>query len=252
MAELLILGSGTGAPSPKRGAPGYLLNIDGVRILMDSGPGTLQRLINHKITYNDLGSILYTHFHPDHTIDFPAILFAAKNPRAPRTKDLRIVGPKGTEDFYYKVLALYGSAITSKAYKLVFEEMNNNDDLDIGPCKVVTKRVNHTENSIAFRIEIKGGATLVYSGDTDYCDNIISLSKGADLLILECSAPDEFKVGGHITPSLAGEIASRANCKKLILSHLYPICDRYPVVKQCRKKYSGDLILAKDNMKLKF
>ena len=79
MPNLLVLGSGTGIPNIKRQAPGYLLTVDGKRILLDSGPGTLQRLIHYGVTYQDIDYILYTHLHPDHTLDLAAILFAARN-----------------------------------------------------------------------------------------------------------------------------------------------------------------------------
>jgi len=74
------------------------------------------------------------------------------------------------------------------------------------------------------------------------------LSKDADLLICESALPDELKVKGHLTPSLAGEIAKRANVRKLVLTHFYPECDQADVKKECRKTYSGPLVLAEDLM----
>ena len=55
---------------------------------------------------------------------------------------------------------------------------------------------------------------------------------------------------GHLTPSLAGEIASAARVKKLVLTHFYPECDRADISDQCRKTYSGPLILAEDLMRI--
>ena len=53
----------------------------------------------------------------------------------------------------------------------------------------------------------------------------LTLSKAADFLICESALPDELKAKGHLTPSLAGEIATRANVRKLVLTHFYPECD---------------------------
>ncbi|MCD4778692.1 MAG: hypothetical protein K8R12_06930, partial [Desulfobacterales bacterium] len=64
--------------------------------------------------------------------------------------------------------------------------------------------------------------------------------------------PDELKVKGHLTPSLAGKIATMANVKKLMLIHFYPECDEVDIEKQCRKTYSNKLILAEDFMKINF
>ncbi len=49
---------------------------------------------------------------------------------------------------------------------------------------------------------------------------------------------------------MAGEIATRANVRKLVLTHFYPECDQVDIKKQCRKTYSGPLLLAEDLMKI--
>jgi ribonuclease BN (tRNA processing enzyme) len=113
---------------------------------------------------------------------------------------------------------------------------------------VETLPVEHNPESIAYRITASDGASVVYSGDTDFSDNLVMLSKEADLLICESALPDELKVRGHLTPSLAGEIAKRANVRKLVLTHFYPECDLVDVKKECRKTYSGPLMLAEDLM----
>ena len=76
------------------------------------------------------------------------------------------------------------------------------------------------------------------------------MSKNTDLLILECSFPDNEKVEGHLTSSLCGRIAAKANVKKLVLTHFYPECDKVDIKKQCSKEFDGKIILAKDFMKI--
>jgi ribonuclease BN (tRNA processing enzyme) len=108
----------------------------------------------------------------------------------------------------------------------------------------------HTDSSLGYRLETQEGKSLVYSGDTDYCENIVSLAKGAHVLILECSFPNEMKVDGHLTPSLAGRIAREAGCRKLVLTHLYPPCNGKPVIEQARREFSGHVVVAEDLMEL--
>ena len=45
----------------------------------------------------------------------------------------------------------------------------------------------HTNSSVSYKIECIN-KSIVYSGDTDYSNEIIKISKNADLLILECSS----------------------------------------------------------------
>src|SRR4030042_153530 len=47
---------------------------------------------------------------------------------------------------------------------------------------------NHTPGSLAYRLEAEG-CSLVYSGDTDESDSLVSLAQAADLVVLEGSNP---------------------------------------------------------------
>ena len=108
--------------------------------------------------------------------------------------------------------------------------------------------MEHNPESIAYRIMSADGSTVVYSGDTDYSENLIELARDADLLICESAQPDSLQVKGHLTPSAAGEMASRAGVRKLVLTHFYPDCENADLVQECRRTYNGPVILAEDLM----
>ena len=101
---------------------------------------------------------------------------------------------------------------------------------------------------MGYRIVTPQGKVVVYSGDTDYCNEIIGLSKEADLAILECSFPDEIKMKGHLSPLTACKIANSAGVKKLVLVHMYPICDEYELVGLCKKEFGGEILAGEDLM----
>jgi ribonuclease BN (tRNA processing enzyme) len=58
------------------------------------------------------------------------------------------------------------------------------------------------------------------------------------------------KAEGHLTPSLAGRIGKEARCGKIVLTHLYPICDTVDIAEQCRKEYGGEVVIAEDLMEI--
>ena len=91
---------------------------------------------------------------------------------------------------------------------------------------------------------------MVYSGDTGYSENLIDLAQEADVLICESALPDSMRVKGHLTPSVAGEIATRAGVGKLVLTHFYPECDQVDIKQECRKTYSGHLVIAEDLLRI--
>ena len=250
MAELIVIGSGTGIPSLRRGSPGLVVLSDNAKALIDSGPGSLRKMLEVGITYQDPDLVLYTHIHPDHVSDLVPILFACKYADFPRKKELSCVGGHGFKSYFEKLKNLYGSWIEPQSYRLTVKEISQEPSLH-RDLKILSKPMAHISESVGYRIEFHDGKSMAVSGDTDYCQNIIDLAFEVDLLVLECSFPDEKKVEGHLTPSLAGRIALESRCKQLLLTHLYPVCDQFDIVGQCKKIYQGEIILAEDLKRIK-
>ena len=251
--SVTILGSGTCVPSLKRSSCSVLMETDGKKLLFDCGAGTMRRLLEVGTKIFDISFIFFSHLHPDHTGELARFLFATKYPDIERRqKPITIIAGKGFAGFYDRLKIAYGEWIELKPGLLNVVEMDNKgkDSLDFGDFIVESIPVEHTDESLAYRINSSDGKSVVYSGDTDFSENLVALAKNADLLICESALPDELKVAGHLTPSLAGEIATQANVRKLVLTHFYPECDQVDIEKQCRKTWSGPLILAEDLMKI--
>ena len=250
LAEVVVIGSGTGAPSLKRGSPGLVVLSEGTTVLIDSGPGALRKMLEAGITYLDLDLLLYTHTHPDHVADLVPILFACKYAEKPRQEDLFCAGGPGFNGFFEKLKNVYGTWIEPRAYHLTTKEMTGTP-LIFRDLRISSKPMAHLSESLGYRIEFKDGKSMAVSGDTDYCKNLVDLASAVDLLVLESSFPDGKKVEGHLTPSIAGRIASESQCKRVLLTHLYPVCDQVDVVEQCRQVFKGEVILGEDLMRIK-
>jgi ribonuclease BN (tRNA processing enzyme) len=230
------------------------MQIGASRLLFDSGPGTIRRLLAAQTTIFDISHIFYSHFHPDHTGEFVPFIFATKYPDGNQRKTpLTAAGGVGFLGFYEGLKTVYGHWIELAPGLLIIMEFDNKspDACQFEDFSVKTAPVAHNEESIAYRITSADGRSAVYTGDTDYSETIIDLAQDTDLLICECALPDKLKVKGHLTPSLAGDLASKANVRKLVLTHFYPQCDKEDIAAECRKTYSGPLVLAEDLMKIK-
>ena len=252
--HVTILGSGTCVPSLKRSSCSVLMQVGNSELLFDSGPGTMRRLLEAQTTIFNISHIFYSHFHPDHSGEFVPFIFATKYPDgSQRTTPLTVTGGFGFLDFYEGLKTVYGQWIELSPGLLYVSEFDNKkpDMRQFEDFTVNTAPVVHNEESIAYRITSADGHSVVYTGDTDYADTIIALAKDTDLLICECALPDSDKVKGHLTPSLAGDLAAKANVRKLVLTHFYPQCDQADIAAECRKTYSGPLVLAEDLMQLK-
>lgn len=65
------------------------------------------------------------------------------------------------------------------------------------------------------------GRKIVYSGDTEKCENMLENAEGADLLIHESTCLHEMIEDreGHTSAKQAGEIAEKADVERLVLTH---------------------------------
>ncbi|MFH1240889.1 MAG: MBL fold metallo-hydrolase [Pseudomonadota bacterium] len=247
--ELIILGSGTGIPLNYRASPSLALRVGAELILFDMGPGTLRQLGRAGLSHELISRIFFTHFHPDHTLDLVHFLFATRNPNIlGRRRPFSITGPVGLREFIHHLRRAYPGWISLPSEIMEIQELDINQTVprDYSNLRILVRPTKHTPESLAYRVESRRGKSLVYSGDTVCCQEIVELATGTDLLILESSFPDGEEVEGHLTPSQAGHLASMAGVNRLVLTHFYPECLGTDIAAQCRKTYKGELILARD------
>ena len=246
--RLTILGSGTAAPLLDRNCAGYLVEADSKKLLLDSGAGTIRRLLEIKANLFDINHVFCTHLHNDHINDLGAIIWS-NSYGGIRRKQLNLYGPRGFKK-YCRILLDKLLKPSKINFKINVKEMEK-AAIKIGNILIKTHPTKHskTTGSITYRIEHKN-KSLVYTGDTEYCNEAINAAKNADYLLIECSLPDGKNADGHLTPSLAGKIAAKARVKTLILTHFYPEVLKTNIRKACSREFNGRIILAKDKMRI--
>jgi ribonuclease BN (tRNA processing enzyme) len=248
--ELIVLGSGTGVPSLRRGAPAYAVKAAGRLIMLDLGSGACRALLNYGLTFSQIDIIAITHLHPDHIGDLVGFLFATHYSLGySRETPFSLLAAEGFRDFHQKLKVPFGPWVEAPEDMMDVWELKPDgpDQVMYEGLTIRSAPVNHIQGSLAYRLEAEG-KTLVYSGDTDVSDSLVELAKGADLFILECANP--FKVQGHLTPAEAGRIAARANVKRLVLTHFYPPCDEVDVAGLARREFTREVIRAEDGLRV--
>ncbi len=250
---ITIIGSGTCVPSARRSSPGCILQTDTTTVLLDSGPGTLRQLIKAGISPLDIDCIAYSHFHLDHTADMMPFLFSSKYaPGFIRERDIAVIGPPGIKNLFDKLAEAYGPWSRPERFAVHWIELSD-ASCELGEITVRAAETRHADPSIALRVDSRTANTsFVYSGDTDYTPALVELARDADLALFECSFPDARKVEGHLTPTLAGKIASEAGCRKLVLTHMYPQCDDDDLLAPVKAAYAGEAVIAEDLMQISF
>ncbi|MEW6666591.1 MAG: MBL fold metallo-hydrolase [Thermodesulfobacteriota bacterium] len=249
--RLIILGSGTGTPLSDRGSPCLLLMCGGEYSLLDIGPGSLRQLTRIGVPHERVSRIFITHFHPDHTADLVHFLFATRNPDVlARRAPFSFIGARGLREFVRQIQRPYGRWLQMPPGLMHIEELDDReqDGRRFGAFSVRSQPLDHTPQSLAYRIQDGEGRSFVYSGDTGYQDELCGFADRVDLLILECSFPEGKEGRGHLTPARAGRVATMAKAKRLLLLHFFPEVLATDIQGESRKTYSGELTLGQDFM----
>jgi len=249
--KITFLGTAGSIISKERTYPSILIEDN---LLLDCGEGTTQKLLNLEIIEN-IKVICITHLHNDHFMGIFSLLWYYWINE--REESLIIIGPPKIEETINKILDLTNTPERMKSFHINFYALKNTDKTQTikkHNYTINAIKVNHLENSYAYRIEIIGikDKSVCYTGDTKPNEGYINLFQNCDLLIHETTFPDEFQELAHqlyhSTPSDIAEIAIKIRCDKVALVHISPsfydqINDFYKAV---RKSFSGYIYIPDD------
>jgi ribonuclease BN (tRNA processing enzyme) len=282
--RLILLGTGTPAPSLERQSSGYLIEVDGDTILFDHGPGAHHRLLECGRKATDITHVLFSHLHYDHFLDYPRLVLQRWDQGAGRIPELNVYGPppiaRLTEQLFGED-GVFGPDIAAR--------VGHESSLDVfrlrggtvpraWPAPRVTEihagsviegrgwtiRIGHAEHvqpyleCLAFRIDTPN-ASLCYSGDSSPCPSLLELARGADVLIqmnhsfsgMEPSAAFRAACGHHRGNA---EMARDAGVKTLVLTHVPPDLDVPGTIErmtdEIRQIFDGDVVWGKDLLEL--
>lgn len=268
---LQVLGSGGPEVQDKRASSSYLLWQDGkARILIDSGGGSALRFGEAGALMADLDFVLFTHFHADHSADFPALVKSSYFEE--RTRPLPVYGPTGNARFPSTsafVHALFDA--NHGAYRYLSDYLDGSagsyaitsHDLDLAPSEIrhaaalpgldvhAAKIAHGSVPALAYRVEL-GGKAIVFSGDGNGNNgNLEKLAKNADILVAHNAVPEDVEDVAralHMPPSVIGHIADTAHVDTLILSHrmLRTLGREAETRAAIEKTFSGEMHFADD------
>lgn len=212
--ELLMLGTAGGPPLRKdRSEPATLFIVDGRPYLIDCGIGTIRRLVELGIPSETIGTIFFTHLHPDHDLGLVDVM-ANDYFHLDLSSDARkinIYGPQQTSElveaaFHYisipfEVFAAekpgfqfgrpnHGLTSPFVAHEIDGEGVVYHDDkIQITAAEnshyglMPTQFRTHFK-SYSYRIQTPHGV-VVFTGDTGPSDAVVKLAMGADVLVAE-------------------------------------------------------------------
>jgi ribonuclease BN (tRNA processing enzyme) len=255
--ELLMLGTAGGPPLRKeRSEPATLLIVDGRPYLIDCGIGTIRRLVEVGIPSETIGTIFFTHLHPDHDLGLVDVmandyfrLDLASDPRK-----VNIYGPPQTNElveaaFRYISIPFEVFAAEKPGFQLdqpnrgltspfVAHEIDGegvvyrDDKIQVTAAEnshyaLMPAQLRAHFKSYSYRIQTPHGV-VVFTGDTGPSDAVVKLAMGADVLISEVEESsdelrgfiDQMAAQNHWPPARKQEFAAHMEKEHLTVDSL--------------------------------
>ena len=238
---LTVLGCAGSIPGPESPSSGYLVRAADTTVVLDLGNGTLGALQRYLDPFH-LDAVILSHLHPDHCADVSAMtVYRRYHPHPPPQCDaLPLYGPTGVDE---RLVAAYAPSAAERSVTDLSDIYDFHpvcDPFRVGPLEVRAAQVEHSCEAYALRISY-AGSTLVYSGDTGPCRQLVELATGADVLLAEASWPDrpDNPRGVHLSGREAGEAAAAAGVHRLLITHVPPWTDAEQVLSEAKVAFDG-------------
>jgi ribonuclease BN (tRNA processing enzyme) len=278
--RLILLGTAGGPrPNKVRSSPAQVILVNSVPYVVDCGYGVARQLVLANVPLPKIRHVFLTHHHSDHNADYGNLLLLSW--AAGRKTRVDTYGPPPIEKMtkLYWDLNSYDINIRIADERrvppvplvTVHEFDKDRMVMQDENVKVTAALVNHPPvvPAFAFRFDT-ADRSIVISGDTTPCDNLIELAQGADVLVHEvihkpslarlvARVPNADKllehiVACHTTHEDVGKVAKSAGVKTLVLSHIVP-CDDLSVtdemwIEGARTHFDGKVIVGRDLMEI--
>ncbi|TCS35868.1 MBL fold metallo-hydrolase [Reinekea marinisedimentorum] len=263
-----IAGPPMDLPNRNRTWPATVVQFRDKYFLVDCGGGATHGLLKAGIEPSKVKNLLFTHHHADHNSDFFTFVIGGWNGPGGR-RELNIAGPRQTQQLYDMMMTFYkedldyrmhyGFPAEGLAKNVTITEMAKPEAFVMDGVQVKAAEGIHTITNYAYRFEAEGQAVVV-TGDTAYSEDIVELSKGADILVIDAhmaegafasnvlSNPEQRDNmrKAHMSNEDIAQTASKAKVKKVVLTHLPPLQVDEAATKQALRNagYEGEIIIA--------
>lgn len=283
-SRLHILGSGTPTPTAQRFGTAYIVEMDGRFVMIDCGPATTWKIAKIGLSPTQIDTLFFTHHHFDHDVDYPCFLLTRWDQSVGTEEELRVFGPPPTVELTERLIGADGAfrpdyrarmdwpasrrvyvnrggTLPRPAPRVLARDIVAGFRHDAAGWSVQAAVACHAQphlDCLAYRLQ-SGDVDIMFTGDTEPCDSVRELARGADVML--CMAWDTdaaMRQTGEMAGSCgvggAAGMAAEAHVRKLVLVHVGPRLSRSPgreaALSEAAAVFDGEIVFAEDLMTL--
>jgi ribonuclease BN (tRNA processing enzyme) len=248
--EVTVLGKSPSWQDADGACSGYLVEDDGVTLLLDCGNGVFGKLRRHR-DYGAVDAVLISHLHADHFLDLVPFSYALSyGPRSnaggesPRPV---LHAPAGARETFRRVVGAWGTEeLVESAFDL--REYESAEVLHVGPLTIRFQLVPHFTRTHAVDIVSALGGRLTYGADSAPTEDLCAFARDTDLLIVEATLPEPEPEPprGHMTAAEAGEQGRCAGARRLVITHVSDELDLDRARAEAERAFGGSVEVARE------
>lgn len=282
--KIVLLGTGTPAPSLERAGSGYLVDLGGQVLAFDFGPGAYHRMMEAGYRAVDVDRLVLSHLHYDHCLDYARLVMTRWDQGAGLIPELDVAGPAPLArmtDLLFSADGAFGPDIAARTTlepSLQVHEARGGARPRRGPAPAVreissgdviegegwtlrTVSVPHAQPALeclGFRLDAPGGS-LAYSGDSGPSRAFARLARSCDVMIhmtyqISGTAPGPEWTRGAAGHLEAAGVAAEAGAGALVVSHVSSQMDRpgarERLIAEMAGVFDGTIIWGEDLMEI--
>lgn len=236
---------------------GYLVQHDGVTVLLDCGNGVFAKLRQH-VDYTEVDAVVVSHLHADHILDLVPFSYALTY--APRQQPVPVHtwpgtddparpplhAPPGATEVFRRIVGAWGNEdLVENAFHL--REYDPRETLAIGPLTLRFQTVPHFVPTWAIEVT-DGTKRFTYGADCSPTGDLVEFARDTDLLLIEGTLPRPERTGvrGHLTPAEAGEHGRDAGARRLVVTHVSDELGEHWARAEAERTFGASVEVARD------